>query len=261
MPSFTMTENLSSKCRVIARMDIKTTNLIKGIQFEGLRVIGNPIEYARRYYEQQADELIYIDTVASLYDRSYMGELIRETAKEVFIPITVAGGIRSPQDAENLFRSGADKIGINTAAVKNPNILRDIAETFGNQAVVLQLDVKRTSIGFEVYIDCGREKTGLSALEWVKQAQDLGCGEILLTSIDRDGTRKGFDYEMIAQLAPLISVPLIVSGGYGQASHLDEILTHVQPDAIAIGSALHFNKDSIESIKASYKNSQVRNHA
>ncbi|ARN85054.1 imidazole glycerol phosphate synthase subunit HisF [Candidatus Nucleicultrix amoebiphila] len=237
--------------RVIARMDIKSKNLIKGVHLEGLRVLGEAKLFAKIYYEQGADEIIYLDSVASLYERSYLVDLIKETANDVFIPLTVGGGIKTPKDVESILRAGADKIAINTAAVKNPSIIKEIATVFGSQCIIVQVDVKRTALGFEVYIDGGREKTGLSALEWIKEAQDLGCGEIILTSIDQDGTKKGFDVELISKVSPLVHVPLIVSSGFGKLKDLSEI-KKFNLDALAIGSALHYNLCTISDIKKFY---------
>lgn len=240
------------KPRIIARLDIKTNKLIKGIHLEGLRVIGNPVEYAQDYYEQGADELLYLDSVASLYNRSYIKEVIKDTAKNVFIPITVGGGIKNLFDVEKILRAGADKVAINTAAVKDPSLITQVAQTFGSQCMVLQVDVKSTSTCFEIYIDGGRERTGVNALEWVKKAQDLGCGEVLLTSIDKDGTKRGFDYDLLKIIAPAVKVPLIISSGFGDCHHL-EPLVDLQIDGIAIGSALHYNNCTVSSIKNFWK--------
>lgn len=238
--------------RIIARLDIKNATLIKGIQLEGLRVLGKPAEFAKRYYDQGIDEILYLDSVASLYGRNYMTGLIQETAKQVFVPITVGGGIRTSDDVASILRAGADKIAINTAAVKNPALIKELAARFGSQCVVIQVDIKKTTIGYEVYVDGGREKTGLLASDWVKQAQELGCGEVLLTSVDRDGTKRGFDLELITQIAPLCKVPLIVSGGLWELEHIQDLNKIPGIDAIATGSALHYNHLTIDSIKRLY---------
>lgn len=238
--------------RIIARMDIKTDHLIKGVHLEGLRVIGDPEIYAKKYYDHGVDELIYFDVVASLYGRSYLVDLIKRTAQYIFIPITVGGGIKTIYDVEQILRAGADKVAINTEAVKNPGIINEIANIFGSQCMVLQLDVKRTAMGFEVYIDGGREKTGINALEWIKKAQQLGCGEIVLTSIDQEGTKKGFDIGLISSLAPLVQVPLIISGGFGKLSHLED-LNDIIVDGVTIGSAFHYDLCTVNSIKEFYK--------
>jgi cyclase len=181
-----------SNVRLIARLDIKGPNLIKGVQLEGLRVVGDPQEYARRYYEQGADELLYIDIVASLYGRSKLTEIVRKAAHDVFVPMTVGGGIRTVDDVTDLLRAGADKVAINTAAVHRPDLISEVARRFGSQCMVLSIEAKQQSPGhWEVYTDCGRERSGVSAIEWARRGVELGAGEILVTSIDMEGTRKG----------------------------------------------------------------------
>ena len=178
--------------RLIARLDIKGQNLIKGIHLEGLRVIGSPNEHALRYYQQGADELIYMDCVASLYGRNHLGDIVRSAAKDIFVPMTVGGGIRSVEDATQILRSGADKVAINTAAVKRPVLISEISYRFGSQCMVLSIEAKEVGSGcWEVYTDNGRERTGIDVIEWVKRGVNLGAGEVLLTSVDREGTRKG----------------------------------------------------------------------
>jgi len=182
------------KVRLVARLDIKGPNLIKGIHLEGLRVIGAPNEHALRYYQQGADEFIYMDCVASLYGRNNLGDIVQNAVKDVFVPITVGGGIRSVEDATHLLRCGADKVAVNTAAVANPKLISDIARRFGSQCMVLSIEAKQIGPDrWEVFTDNGRERTGLDVVVWVKQGVALGAGEILLTSVDREGTRKGFD--------------------------------------------------------------------
>ncbi|HAU1940509.1 TPA: imidazole glycerol phosphate synthase subunit HisF, partial [Legionella pneumophila] len=193
---------MMSNVRLIARLDIKGPNLIKGVHLEGLRVVGNPNEYAMAYYAQGADELIYMDTVASLYGRNNLSEIVKTTAENVFIPITVGGGIRSVDDAKQLLRCGADKVAINTAATKNPTLISDIARRFGSQCVVLSIEAKRTVDGrWEVMTDNGREHTGMDVVDWARNGEEFGAGEILLTSIDQEGTRKGFDLELVKQVS------------------------------------------------------------
>lgn len=229
-----------NKPRIIARMDVKNQNLIKGVQLEGLRIIGDIDSYAEEYYRQGADELIYLDSVASLYYRPYIIDIIKKAAKKIFIPLTVGGGIKTIEDVEKVLRAGADKVAINTAAVKNPQIITDIAKVFGNQCMVLQIDAKKTNLGYEVYIDGGREKTGINVLEWAKRGMNLGCGEIMLTSIDHDGTKKGFDLDLLEKVSGIIDVPLIVSGGMGKLSHLDLLIPKNFVDGIAVGTAFHY---------------------
>ena len=200
--------------RLIARLDVKGPNLIKGIHLEGVRVIGPPNDYALRYYLQGADELIYMDCVASLYGRNHLGEIISAAAKDIFVPMTVGGGVRSVDDATQILRNGADKVAVNTAAVANPQLISDIARRFGSQCMVLSIEAKQTGHDrWEVYTDGGRERTGLDVLEWVKKGVSLGAGEVLLTSVDREGTRKGYDLALVRAVTNEISVPVIASGG------------------------------------------------
>lgn len=235
--------------RVVARLDVKGEKLIKGVHLEGLRVIGDPHEYARRYYQEGADELIYMDIVASLYGRSNLVEIVRRTAHDVFVPMTVGGGIRTLEDVNNLMKAGADKVAINTAAVHRPSLISEIAHRFGSQCMVLSIEAKFQSPGhWEVYTDCGREKTGLDVVEWAKQAVLLGAGEVLVTSIDNEGTRKGFDDDLLQAISGVIDVPIIASGGFGNQSHLNSAVKS-GADAVAIASALHYNTFSIPEIR------------
>jgi cyclase len=209
--------------RLIPRLDIKGPNLIKGIHLEGLRIIGDPQVYARRYYEEGADELLYMDIVASLYGRNSLTDIIRRAVQDVFVPMTVGGGIRSVDDVKALLRVGADKIAINTAAVKRPELLREVSQRFGSQCMVLSIEAKRVSEGrWEAYTDNGRERTGLDVVQWAMQAVELGAGEILLTSVDQEGTRKGFDLSLIQAVSTSVPVPVIASGGMGTVDHLVE---------------------------------------
>jgi cyclase len=235
--------------RLIARLDIKAPNLVKGINFEGLRVIGNPAEHALRYYADGADELLYIDIVASLYGRNSLTDLVERTAAQIFVPLTVGGGIRSVEDIQKLLRAGADKVAINTAAVARPELLREAAHVFGSQCIVLSVEAKKTGPStWEAYTDNGREKTGLNAVDWIRRAVDLGAGEVLLTSVDCEGARRGLDLELIEAVAPHISVPLIASGGAGSAEHISSALA-ARADAVAVASLLHYKQESVQSMK------------
>lgn len=235
--------------RLIARLDVKGPNLIKGIHLEGLRVIGDPQEFARRYYEQGADELIYIDIVASLYGRNNLMDIVQHAARDVFVPMTVGGGIRSSDDVRDLLRAGADKVAINTAVVKRPELITEVARRFGSQCMVLSIEAKSRGDGrWEVYTDCGRERSGIDAVEWAQRGIELGAGEILLTSIDREGTRKGFDVELTKAVASAVSVPVVASGGYGEARHLAEVVS-AGADAVAIADALHYNRATISQLR------------
>jgi cyclase len=238
------------KVRLIARLDIKGSNLIKGVHLEGLRVIGKPSDFAHRYYKQGADELIYIDSVASLYGRNHLGELVEDSVKDIFIPLTVGGGIRSVEDATSLLRSGADKVAINTAAVKNPNLISDISRKFGSQCMVISIQAKQVDEGkWEVFTDNGREKTGLDVVIWAKKAVELGAGEILLTSIDKEGTRKGFDVELVKSVTDVTSVPVIASGGMGMPEHMVDVIHHAQADAIAMADILHYGRSTFAELR------------
>jgi imidazole glycerol-phosphate synthase subunit HisF len=232
--------------RLIARLDVKGPNLIKGVHLEGLRVIGDPQEYARRYYEQGADELIYIDIVASLYGRSNLTDIVRRAAHDVFVPMTVGGGVRTVDDVRDLLRAGADKVAINTAAVRRPELVTEVARRFGSQCMVLSIEAKRQAPGrWEVYTDCGRERTGVDAVEWAQRGVALGAGEVLVTSIDREGTRKGFDVALTRAISDRVSVPVIASGGYGDPVHLGEVVREGAADAVAFADALHYGKTNL----------------
>jgi cyclase len=236
--------------RIIPRLDIKYPNLIKGIRLEGLRVIGDPSVFAQEYYKQGADELLYLDIVASLYERNTIGEFIQKAAKDIFVPLTVGGGIRSVEDAKYALRMGADKIAINTAALKNPEVINEIADSFGNQCVVLSIEAKQTSDQcWEVFYDNGRERSGRDVFEWMDEGQKRGIGEILVTSIDKEGTQKGFDIPLIKKVCEISSVPVIASGGMGNLSHLQDLLVETTVDAVAIAHVLHYKKESLSSIK------------
>ena len=237
----------NKSARLIARLDVKGQNLIKAIHLEGLRVIGDPSEYAQKYYSQGADELIYIDLVASLYGRSNLSEIVQKTARNVFIPITVGGGVRSIEDVENLLLAGADKVAINTGCVLQPQLIKDVSQKYGSQCMVLSVEAKKHSNEYwEVYTDCARESTGINVKDWVKEAEILGAGEILLTSIDQEGTAKGYDNELIETVSNLVKIPIIASGGYGKPEDIDMAIS-VGADALAFADILHIkNKNFLE---------------
>lgn len=241
---------MKQNVRLIARLDIKGPNLIKGIRLEGLRVVGDPYTYARSYYENGADELLYIDIVASLYNRNSLSDIVRYTARDIFIPLTVGGGIRTIDDVKSLLRSGADKVAINTAAVARPELISEVSRRFGSQCMVLSIEAKRTSAGtWEAYTDNGRERTGLDVVEWVQRGVELGAGEILLTSVDQEGTRKGFDLELIKAVADAVPIPVIASGGMGEPSHLIEAVQQGHADAVAMADVLHYKRHSLSEIR------------
>lgn len=244
-----MSANHQIASRVIARLDIKGPNLVKGIHLEGLRVIGDPSEHAVRYYQDGIDELIYIDIVASLYGRNNLVDVVERTASEIFVPLTVGGGIRKLEDITQLLRAGADKVAINTAAIHRPALISEASRTFGSQCIVLSIEAKRRpGGGWEAYTDNGREKTGLDAVEWARRAVDLGAGEVLLTSVDKEGTRKGPDLELIAALGPTLGVPVIACGGVGNIDHVrDGFLAGA--DAVAVAALLHYKLETVASLK------------
>jgi cyclase len=239
--------------RLIPRLDIKAPNLVKGIHLEGLRVMGDPQAFATRYYEQGADELLYIDIVASLYGRNNLRDIVSRTARNVFIPITVGGGIRSVDDVTDILRAGADKVAINTAATKRPELIREVARRFGSQCMVLSIEAKRIAPGqWEVYTDNGRERTGLDVKEWLQRGVELGAGEVLLTSVDQEGTRKGFDLDLIRSMATMVDVPVIASGGMGTVNHMEEVIAS-GADAVAMADVLHYDRLTIATMRDGVK--------
>lgn len=242
--------------RVIARLDIKGPNLIKGIELDGLRVLGKAWEFAKKYYLEGVDELIFQDVVASLYRRNSLKEIIMQTAKEAFIPITVAGGLRSVEDIRQVLHSGADKVAINTAAVENPNLICEASRIFGSQCIVVSIESFRKGNGkYEVWVDYGREPSKLDAIEWAKTVVDLGAGEILLTSINRDGTGKGYDIELIEKVTEAVPVPVIASGGAGTPQDVLTLFNKTRVDAAAIGSVFHYHYCEGINIESEYRKS------
>lgn len=236
--------------RIVPRLDIKGKNLIKGVRLEGLRVMGDPQEFALRYYSDGADELIYMDIVASLYGRNNLSDIISRAAENIFIPITVGGGIRSVDDAHHILRSGADKVAINTAAVRRPELITEVARRFGSQAVVLSIEAKQVGPGkWEAYADNGRERTGLDVVEWARMGVSLGAGELLLTAVDREGTRSGFDIDLIRQVRDAVPIPVIASGGMGTIGHFLEAAQKGGADAVAMADVLHYKRLTLPAIR------------
>ena len=245
-------ERTGLRTRVVARLDVKGHQLIKGVQMEGLRVVGDPLERARLYYSQGIDELVYLDIVASLYGRNSLLDLVSRTAASIFVPITVGGGIRSVEDARAALRAGADKVAINTAAIQNPGIITEIATQFGAQCVVVCIEAKSIAPKkWEAYYNSGREKSGLDAVEWAEKAVGLGAGEVFLTSVDRDGTRRGFDLELLTAISSKISVPVVCSGGFAQPKDAVVAVNDGGVSAVAVADALHFNRCTVREIKQS----------
>jgi cyclase len=236
--------------RLIARLDIKGSNLIKGINLEGLRVLGDPNTFALQYYLEGADELIYMDCVASLYGRNHLSEIIGNATRDIFIPLTVGGGVRSVEDVREILRNGADKVAINTAAIANPHIITDIARQFGSQCVVVSIEAKEVGAEhWEAYTNNGRERTGLDVVDWVKTCVSNGAGEVLITSVDREGTRKGFDTELIKAVSTVVNVPIIASGGMGKPEDLISAVNIGGADAIAMADILHYGRAKICEIR------------
>ena len=228
--------------RIIPRLDIKGPNVVKGIHLEGLRVIGQPGELAKYYYEAGADELFFMDVVASLYDRNSLDEIISRTAQEIFIPLTVGGGLRSIEDMSRVLHAGADKVCLNTAVIKNPEIIREAARTFGSSTIVIAIEaIKEPNGTYLAYTDNGREHTGVEVFDWAKKVEALGAGEIVVTSVDREGTGRGFDLDLVGQIARNSTVPIIAHGGAGANQDLVAVVNEAKADAVAVASIFHYH--------------------
>jgi len=243
--------------RVIPCLDVDAGRVVKGVNFVGLRDAGDPVELAARYDAEGADELVFLDITASSDQRDTIVDVVRRTAEQVFIPFTIGGGIRSVDDARRLLRAGADKVSVNTAAVDRPELVAEIAAEFGNQCVVVAIDGRRRrdgdgelAEGWEVFTHGGRTPTGLDVVDWARRAESLGAGEILLTSMDRDGTRDGFDVELTAAVAAAVGVPVIASGGVGTLDHLVDGVTIGHADAVLAASIFHFGEHTVHEAKA-----------
>lgn len=234
--------------RVIPKLDIKGPNLVKGIHLEGLRVLGKPEDFARYYYEQGADELLYVDVVASLYGRNSLHDIVSRTAKEIFIPLTVAGGLRTIEDIRSVLRAGADKVAINTAAINNPSLIQEASRVFGSSTITVAIEAIKQSDGrYLSYTDNGREYTGVEVLSWAKRVEELGAGEILLTSIDCEGTGHGYDLELTKMVSDTVAIPVIACGGAGNTGHVVDAVQQGHASAVALASMFHY--DFIESHK------------
>ena len=236
--------------RLIARIDVKNEWAIKGIHLEGLRKVGDPNELALRYYRDGIDEIVFMDAVASLYDRNNLFNVIERACRNVFVPIALGGGIRSVEDVSNALNAGADKIIINTAAVRNIDVISAAAARFGSQCIVGSIEAKRVGESWEAYIDNGREVTGLDAVSWARQLEDAGAGELLITSVDAEGTQRGFDVRLVKAIHNSTRCPVIVSGGYGKSQHLEDLLDQVVPSAVACAGMLHYEKATVCEIKS-----------
>ncbi len=247
------------KVRVIARLDVKGPNVIKGVHLECLRIVGNPGELAEEYYLQGADELIYMDIVASLYGRQNLLNIVHQASDKIFTPFTVGGGVRTIDDIKEFLKAGADKVAMNTAATKNPELIREAANMFGSQCIVSSIEAKKVGERkWEVYTDNGREKTGFDVIKWAKKVEELGAGEILLTSIDMEGTKKGFDLELVKKVSDAISIPLIASGGAGNVDHISDCIIKGKVDAVAMAAVLHYDLLTIKEIKEHLSNRGIQ---
>lgn len=246
--------------RIIPCLDVKNGRVVKGVNFVGLKDAGDPVELAKAYNESGADEICFLDITASIEARSALLDVISRTAQQVFIPLTVGGGVNEPGDIGELLRAGADKVSINSGAVRNPNLIKEGALQYGSQCIVIALDVKRsgnTASGWEVFVKGGRQATGLDALEWAKQVVSLGAGEILLTSMDADGTKAGYDIPLTAAISELVNVPVIASGGAGSLGHIGQVFKETKADAALLASLLHYGELTIPQIKEALQKERV----
>lgn len=236
--------------RIIPCLDVRDGKVVKGVNFVGIREVGDPVECAMEYDRQGADEICFLDITATHEGRSTMIDVVRKTAEHVFVPLTVGGGIRSVEDFREILRAGADKVSVNSAAVKNPALISQAAEIFGSQCVVVAIDAKRDGQGnFHVVVHGGRKDTGLDAVEWAKKCQELGAGEILLTSMDTDGCKEGFDLELTRAVCDAVTIPVIASGGCGRLEHFFQVFEETGADAALAASLFHFRELTVEEVK------------
>jgi len=236
--------------RILVKLEIKPPFVVKPVYFEGLRKVGSPVLLANKYYEQGADEILYIDIVSSLYQRNIVFDIIKETADNLFIPFSVGGGVKTIEDFSELFHIGADKVVINTYAIQNnPNIINAAAKIFGKQAVVVNIEVKEWDHFYECYSDSGKIGTGKELFSWIKEVVDRGAGEILLQSIDRDGAKNGFDIELAKMVVDSVNIPVVISSGAGELKDIKELIEYAKPSGVAISSILHDNDHTIKEIK------------
>lgn len=241
---------MGKNIRIVTRLDIKGPNVVKPVMTEALRIVGKPRELIKRYYKEGADEIVYMDIVASLYGRNLDLEQLQQVTEGIFIPITVGGGIRSIGDINNALRSGADKVAINTYAVSHPRFLKEAVETFGAQCIVLSVDAKKLQDGrYEPYTDGGREKTGREVVPWVKEAIKMGVGEVMIASIDREGTRQGYDLELVRSITSFSPVPVIVHAGAGSLDSIYEVIKVGSADAVSASSIFHYKEQNIRNVK------------
>ena len=236
--------------RIIPCLDVKDGKVVKGVHFENLREAGDPVEHASFYSREKADEIVFLDISATIEGRKTMVDVVKRVSDVVFIPMTVGGGIRNLQDIEELLKAGADKVSINTSAVRNPELIEEGAKRFGSQCIIVAIDAKKVEDNrWEVYVESGKTPTGLDAVDWAKKVQELGAGEVLLTSIDMDGTQKGYDIELTRSVAESVSIPVIASGGAGTLQHMADVIIKGKASAVLLASLLHFRKYTIAQIK------------
>jgi imidazole glycerol-phosphate synthase subunit HisF len=237
-----MSKENKKNIRFIPRLDIKGPNLVKGIHLEGLKILGDPNTFAKHYYDSGADELLYMDSVASLYGRNSLSEIIEKTVKEIFIPFTVGGGIRNLDDIYRILRKGADKVAINTEALINPNLITESAKKFGSSTIMIEIQTqKQLNNKYYAFMDNGRTNSNIEAIDWAKKVEDLGAGEILITSINKDGTGQGFDLDIVTEIASKVSIPIIASGGAGEINHIKDLAEKSQINGIGLASILHYD--------------------
>ena len=243
--------------RIIPCLDVKEGQVVKGTNFVSLQYAGDPVELARKYNIEGADELVFLDITASYEKRSIMLDIVKKVAKEVFIPFTVGGGVSTVEDIRDLLNAGADKVSINTAAIKNPELIKEASDIFGSQCIVIAIDAKRNDNSWEVFIKGGREPTGKDATLWAKEVEKLGAGEILLTSMDSDGTKEGFDIELTKTISEAINIPVIASGGAGSLESISNVFKDGLADAALAASIFHYGKYSIKEVKKYLENNNV----
>lgn len=236
--------------RIIARLDVKPPYVVKPVHFEGLRKMGLPTDLALNYYNQGADEVLYIDIVSSLYQRPILLDQICDASREIYVPFAAGGGVKTIADFENLLHHGVDKVVINTFALQqDPHIINKAAEIFGSQAVIVHIVAKKWPGWWECYSDCGRIRSGRDAVKWAKEVEQLGAGEIILSSVDTDGRNRGFDIELISRVVANTTIPVIAASGAGSLEHIYDMVDQARPDAVAVGSLLHYNRETVGSIK------------
>lgn len=245
--------------RIIPCLDVKEGKVVKGIHFVGLKDVGDPVELARQYYEEGADEIVFLDISATHEGRETMVEVVKEVAKNIFIPFTVGGGIRTIDDITRMLRAGADKVSLNSAAVSNPSLIQEGAIKFGSQCIVVAMDAKmrEDKSGWDVYVSGGRINTGLDLLEWTKKVVELGAGEILLTSMDADGTKAGFDIEMLKAVSSMVNVPVIASGGCGSVEHIVDVFKETSVEAALAASIFHYQEHRVGNVKQELKKNDI----